>query len=210
MTPGSAIASAAGQLASRPKAGIEALARRAPHQSSATASAAIVRPRSSRIPSCSAAEVPISAQSRGIPRSRPGTAGRAQAKRPSVNSARLVATGSRIDSLQVTLTFVVAGEVKHRERWGSSYELALLDSVTRGSDRAAGILRARLDSVLASVVVERLDARGVRLEAEDSATLARLTPRPAHRISFAYGFESTTRLVWDAAHARFVRLWSCC
>lgn len=126
------------------------------------------------------------------------------------DSARLVATGSRIDSLQVTLTFVVAGEVKHRERWGSSYELTLLDSVTRGSDRAAGILRARLDSVLASVVVERLDARGVRLEAEDSATLARLTPRPAHRISFAYGFESTTRLVWDAAHARFVRLWSCC
>lgn len=126
------------------------------------------------------------------------------------DSARLVATGSRTDSLQITLTFVVAGDVKHRESWGSSYELALLDSLTRGSARAEGILRARLDSVLASVVVERLDAPGVRLEAEDSAALARLAPRPAHRISFAYGFESTSRLAWDAANARFVRLWSCC
>jgi hypothetical protein len=126
------------------------------------------------------------------------------------DSARLVATGSRADSLQIALTFVVAGEVKHRESWGSSYELMLLDSLTRGSARAAEILRARLESVLASVVVERLDAPGVRLEAEDSATLARLAPRPAYRISFAYGFESTARLVWDAANARFVRLWSCC
>lgn len=126
------------------------------------------------------------------------------------DSARLVAEGRQTDSLRITLTLSVAGAVKHRERWGSSYELALLDSADRESSRVAGMLRARLDSVLASVVVERLDAPGVRLMAEDSATLAALAPRPAHRISFAYGYESTARLVWDAANARFVRLWSCC
>ena len=126
------------------------------------------------------------------------------------DSARLVAAGQRPDSLRISLVFVVAGTEKYRETWGSSYELQHLDSARLRSTRLAGTLRARLDSVLASVVVERLGAPGVRVMAEDSATLARLTPRPTHRISFAYGFESTVRLVWDAANDRFVRLWSCC
>jgi hypothetical protein len=126
------------------------------------------------------------------------------------DSARLIAVGVRPESLQIALAIVVGGEVKHREAWGSSYELALLDSTRRANPQIAAVLRARLDAVLASVAVERLDAPGVRLMAEDSATLARLVPRPTHRVSFAYGYESTTRLVWDAANAQFVRLWSCC
>lgn len=125
------------------------------------------------------------------------------------DTARLDAVGARPDSLRLTLALIVGGAVKHREAWGSSYELALVDSSLRGPARDAR-LRARLDSVLSSVRVERLDAPGVRLMAEDRAILADLKPRPTHRISFAYGYETTVRLAWDAPRERFVRLWSCC
>lgn len=126
------------------------------------------------------------------------------------DSIRLAASGLQADSLQITLTMIVGGEVKHREDWGSSYELALLDSSTLGRPRVDTLLRARLDSVLSGVLVQRLDAPGVRLMAEDSAILAGLEPPPTHRISFSYGYETTVRLVWDAPRQRFVRLWSCC
>ena len=126
------------------------------------------------------------------------------------DSIRLRATGARPDSLQIVLTLLVAGEERLREEWGSSYELALEDSASRRSPRADTVLRAKLDSVLASVVVEPLDAPGARPMAEDSAILAALEPPPTRRISFSYGYESTARLVWDAPRRRFVRLWSCC
>ena len=126
------------------------------------------------------------------------------------DSVRLQATGGRPDSLRITLRLMVAGDEKHREEWGSSYELALVDSASRSGPRVDTVLRARLDSVLASVVVQPLDAPGARLMAEDSAALAAVEPRPTQRISFSYGYESTTRLVWDAPRQRFVRLWSCC
>lgn len=127
-----------------------------------------------------------------------------------VDSVRLDAVGLRPDSLRITLVLIVDGAVKHREEWGSSYELALVDSSRRGRPPVAAVLRAQLDSVLSSVRVERLDAPGVRLMAEDSAILSGLETRPTHRISFAYGYETTVRLVWDAPRHRFVRLWSCC
>lgn len=126
------------------------------------------------------------------------------------DSVRLEAVGSRPDSLRITLSLVVDGVEKHREAWGSSYELALLDSAARVSPQVNAVGRAKLDSVLASVVVERLEAAGVRLMAEDSAALAGLEPRPTHRVSFSYGYETTVRVVWDAPRQRFVRLWSCC
>ena len=127
-----------------------------------------------------------------------------------VDAVRLTASDGRPDDRRIALVLLVGGEVKHREEWGSSYELAMLDSAGRSSGRADTVLRAQLDSVLASVVVEPLTARGVRLLAEDIAILRRLTPPPTHRISFSYGFESTTRLVWDASRERFVPLWRCC
>ena len=126
------------------------------------------------------------------------------------DTVRLEAVGTRPDSLRLTLSLIVGGVEKHREAWGSSYELALLDSTTRVSPQVRAIVRAKLDSVLASVVVERLDAPGVRLMAEDSAALAGLEPRPTRRVSLSYGYETTVRLVWDAPRERFVRLWSCC
>lgn len=126
------------------------------------------------------------------------------------DSVHLEAVGARPDSARITLTLLVAGAERHREEWGSSYELAQVDAATRVGSRGAAVLRTRLDAVLASVVVERLDAPGVRLMREDSAVLARLDPRPVRRVSFAYGSETTVRLVWDAPRARFVRLWSCC
>jgi hypothetical protein len=126
------------------------------------------------------------------------------------DSIRVEALGVRADSLAITLSFVVDGEEKHRERWGSSYELTLVDSAARVPPRADVALRAQLDSVLASVVVQRLDAPGVQLMAEDSVVLARLDPRPTHRVSFSYGYETTVRLVWDVSREQFVRLWSCC
>ena len=126
------------------------------------------------------------------------------------DSVRLEAVGGRPDSLRITLSLLVNGLEKHREAWGSSYELTLLDSTARLSPRVSAIVRAKLDSVLASVVVQRLDAAAVRLMAEDSAVLAGLEPRPTHRVSFSYGYETTVRLVLDAPRERFVRLWSCC
>lgn len=126
------------------------------------------------------------------------------------DTARLDAVGARPDSLHLTLALIVNGVVKHREDWDSSYELALADSSLRGHPQVDSLLRARLDSVLSGVLVQRLDAPGVRLMAEDSAIIAGLEPRPTHRISFSYGYETTVRLAWDAPRERFVRLWSCC
>ena len=126
------------------------------------------------------------------------------------DSVRLEAVGARPESLRVTLALLVDGQEKHREAWGSSYEVALLDSADRVSPHASSVVRAKLDTVLASVVLQRLDAPGVQLMAEDSAVLAGLEPRPTHRVSFSYGYETTVRLVWDAPRERFVRLWSCC
>ena len=128
----------------------------------------------------------------------------------SPDSVRLQAHGTRPDSLRIALVLLVEGEEKHREEWGSSYELALVDSAARSASALDELLRARLDSVLARVEVERMDAPGVRLMAEDSAILARLVPRPEQRISASYGYETTARMVWDAPRNRFVRLWSCC
>ena len=126
------------------------------------------------------------------------------------DSARLDAVGARPDSLHITLALIVGGAVRHREEWGSTYELALTDSSLRRRPQVDALLRARLDSVLSGVLVQRLDAPGSRLMAEDSAILAGLEPRPTHRISFSYGYETTVRLAWDAPRQRFVRLWSCC
>lgn len=127
-----------------------------------------------------------------------------------LDSVRLDAVGVRPDSLRITLLLIVDGAVKHREQWASSYELALMDTSRRSRPQVAALLRGRLDSVLSSVRVERLDAPGVRLMPEDRAILSGLEPAPTHRISFAYGYETTVRLVWDAPRQHFVRLWSCC
>jgi hypothetical protein len=124
--------------------------------------------------------------------------------------ARLMAVGTHPDSLRLTLSLLVNGEERYRVAWGSSYELALIDPVARLRSGADAVLRAALDSVLASVAVQRLDAPGVRLMAEDSALLAELEPRPTWRVSFSYGYETTVRLAWDAPRGRFVPLWSCC
>ena len=126
------------------------------------------------------------------------------------DSVRLDAVGARPDSLHISLALIVGGMEEHREQWSSSYELALTDFSRRDHRTVDTLLRARLDSVLLGVVVQRLDAPGVRLMAEDSTILAGLEPRPTYRISFSYGYETTVRLVWDAPRQRFVRLWSCC
>jgi hypothetical protein len=122
------------------------------------------------------------------------------------DSVRLVALGARPDSLQLTLSFVVGGQEKLREHWHSSYEMALWDSASRTEAR----LRSRLDSLLDGVRVRRMDEPGVRLMAEDSALLSAVQPEPTHLISFAYGYESRVRLVWDASREQFAPLWSCC
>jgi hypothetical protein len=126
------------------------------------------------------------------------------------DSVRLDARGERPDSLRITLRLLVEGREAHREEWGSSYELALVDSAIVRSSRVDSVLRVKLDSVLASVKLHALDAPGARPMLEDSATLAALHPRPTHQVSFSYGYESTARLAWDAPRRRFVQLWSCC
>ena len=126
------------------------------------------------------------------------------------DSVWLEARGADVDSLRISLRLLVDGQEKHREEWGSSYELALVDSATRRAPGVDAILRAKLDSVLGSVAVQALDAPGARLMLEDSAALKGLDPRPTHQVSFSYGYESTARLAWDAPRRRFVQLWSCC
>ena len=126
------------------------------------------------------------------------------------DSVDLVALGARPDSLRITLSMLVEGEEKYREEWGSSYELALVDSASRLRPRVDTILRAALDSVLASVVVQRLGTPNHPIMAEDRAAFAELEPRPTHVVMFSYGYETTIRLVWDAQRRRFVRLFSCC
>jgi hypothetical protein len=126
------------------------------------------------------------------------------------DSVQLTATGTRPDSLQLTLSILVDGEEKHREVWGSGYELALLDSASRTRPDVDSILRGQLDSVLASVIFRRLGDTGMRLMAEDSSALAGTEPRPTHGVSFAYGYETTVRLAWVDSRRRYVRLWSCC
>lgn len=127
-----------------------------------------------------------------------------------LDTVRLEASGARPDSLSITLSLVVDGAENDGERWTSADELTLLDSAARARAGIDVVMRAQLDSVLASVLVQRLDAPGVRLMAEDTAVLARLDPRPADRVSFSYGYETTVRLVWDAPRKRFVRLFTCC
>ena len=126
------------------------------------------------------------------------------------DSVHLEARGARVDSLDVRLTFHVDGVERHREEWGSSYELALVDSARRTGPEAGDILRGKLDSVLASVVTRPVDDPAVRLMAEDSVVLDSLSARPTHLVYFSYGYETTTRLAWDAPRNRFVRMWSCC
>lgn len=126
------------------------------------------------------------------------------------DTARLEALGVRVDSLDITLSLIVGGAAAHREEWGSSYELALADSASRTGPAAEPLLRDALDAVLASIEVRPLPPAGGETMAEDSATLAVLEPRPAHLVAFAYGYETTVRLAWDATRTRFVRLWSCC
>lgn len=126
------------------------------------------------------------------------------------DSVRLEARGDQVDSLSIALRLIVGGEEKHREEWGSSYELAMVDSAVRRSRGSDAILRAKLDSVLASVEVLRIGSPGARPMLEDSSTLAAIDPRPELQVSFSYGFESTARFAWDAPRRRFVQLWSCC
>jgi hypothetical protein len=120
------------------------------------------------------------------------------------------AHGTLPDSARVILAIFVDGVEKHREEWGSSYELALVDSAARALPRAESVLRAKLDTVLESVSLRRIGAADMRLMAEDSAPLSRLSRRPDHGVSFSYGYETMVRLAWDAAREQYVRLWSCC
>ena len=126
------------------------------------------------------------------------------------DTIRLEARGARIDSLRITMTITVNGEVKHSEWWGSRYELAMLDSAERRSPIVERRLRASLDSTVAGIAVRPLGTAGARLMAEDSAILSDITPDPARIVTFSYGYETTVRLAWDAPRERFVRLWSCC
>lgn len=112
--------------------------------------------------------------------------------------------------MQIRLVVLVDGEEKHREEWGSSYELALVDSAVRRSQQVGALLRARLDTVLASVAVEPLEGRTPGVMTEDSAILENVRPWPKERVTFSYGYESQANLFWDAPRKRFVRLWSCC
>jgi hypothetical protein len=73
---------------------------------------------------------------------------------------------------------------------------ALLDSTARISPAVETVVRAKLDSVLGRVIIERLEAAGVRLMAEDSATLAGLEPR-MHRASGSSGCGAAADLYAD-------------
>jgi hypothetical protein len=101
------------------------------------------------------------------------------------DSVHIEAHGTLPDSARVILAIFVDGVEKHREEWGSSYELALVDSAARALPRAETVLRAKLDTVLESVSLRRIGAADMRLMAEDSAPLSRLSGQPGHGVSFS-------------------------
>jgi hypothetical protein len=124
------------------------------------------------------------------------------------DTVRLRALGSNADSLRIALTFVSGGVERWSEEWASGYELVDPPPLPDGPARAEYV-RKRLDRALASVMVEPFDSSDYATMADpvDSAILRRPPPR---QVVFAYGYETTVVLAWDAESGRLRRLHSCC
>ncbi len=121
------------------------------------------------------------------------------------DSIILTANGRRSDSLVVVLVFLVDGREAYRLAWPSGYELVdpQLPDTTQASVNA--YVRRRLGQILLGVRTEPLEPASL-LEFGDPSALRALQPLPAQDVVFAYGYESTLWLGWDARAKRFVEL----
>ena len=121
------------------------------------------------------------------------------------DSIILAANGRRSDSLVIVLVLLVDGREAYRLTWPSGDELVdpQLPDTTQTSVDA--YVRRRLGQILRGVRTEPLDTASL-LELGDSAALRGLQPLPTQDVVFAYGYESTLWLGWDARAKRFVEL----
>ena len=126
------------------------------------------------------------------------------------DSVVVLARGPRPDSLDVELTFFVAGRAAHTEAWRSDYELIDVEPAVRERPQLDRYMRERLDRALLSIEVEPLDTASVRAISDSPDVLEDLDPVPAVQVALAYGYETVMALAWDASRGRFVVLYACC
>jgi hypothetical protein len=126
------------------------------------------------------------------------------------DSVVLTARGERLDSLAVRLSVFAEGREAYTESWGSSYELALEDSVRgAGNEAIATYLRSKFESELAAVERRPFDREQLELMG-DTAVLREFASPISHEIVFAYGYETTVVLAYDEDDGVFRKLRSCC
>ena len=121
------------------------------------------------------------------------------------DSIILAANGRRSDSLVIVLVLLVDGREAYRLTWTSGHELVDTQLPDTTQTSADAYVRRRLRQILLGVRTEPLDTASL-LELGDSSALRGLQPLPTRDVVFAYGYESTLWLGWDARAKRFVEL----
>ena len=119
------------------------------------------------------------------------------------------ADGRSSDSLLITLTFVVDGSERWRERWNSDYMLIDPPTFPDGEASRAAYVRQGLLRTLGSVNVEPFDASNYAQTA-DSIDSTIIRHPPLEQITLGYGYETTLGVAWDPASKSFRTLWACC
>jgi hypothetical protein len=125
------------------------------------------------------------------------------------DSVVLVATGTRADSLAITMTLFVSGAVAHVERWTSADELSDVPPTRQVSASTTRFMRARLDTILTLVKRQPINREQVA-NMGDVALLRQIAPRPTHQIMVSYGFENSLFLVWDPRRRQMRVFMECC
>jgi len=119
------------------------------------------------------------------------------------------AEGRSSDSLRVTLTFIVDGKERWRERWSSDYMLIDPPSFPDGETSRDTYVREGLLRTLRGVSVEPFDATNYALMADPVDSMIVRQP-PREEITLGYGYETSLGLAWDAGSKSFRNLWACC
>ncbi len=125
------------------------------------------------------------------------------------DSIVLLATGKKIDSLAISMTFYVGGKVVHVQRWTSEDELYDTDSLRKSPAKLQSYLRGRLDEVIKGVKRERINREQVQ-HMGDVALLKRIVPPPTHQVVLSYAFETSAFFAWDATKKKLVVFMECC
>jgi len=119
------------------------------------------------------------------------------------------ADGPSSDRLAVTLSFMVDGAERWRERWHSDYMLIDPPEFPEGEASRAAYIRRGLRRTLEGVRVDPFDSTNYGQMADSiDSTVVRQPPR--EQITLGYGYETTLALAWDPVSKSFRHLWACC